>query len=57
MMRGGIVPIHQQGAITGVEIKSDQPARISLLVDQRDGRLDAQQALIDFVADGADWPR
>ena len=44
MMRAGIVPIHQDRAIAGIEIKIDQPARIGLFVDQRERRADAEQA-------------
>ncbi|MEJ0043062.1 MAG: hypothetical protein WDM81_13020 [Rhizomicrobium sp.] len=51
-MRGArIVPVHRQRAIAGVEIEADETAGIGLLVDQRDGRLHAQEAAIDFVAE------
>ena len=49
MMRGGIVPIHQQRAISGVEIVTDETAGIGLLVHQRERRLHLEQTLIDLV--------
>ena len=35
VLRADIVPIHQQRVVTRIAIKSDQPARIGLLVHQR----------------------
>ncbi len=52
MMGAGIVPIHQNAAIAGIEIKRHEAGRIGLLVDERELRAGAEQPLINVMADG-----
>src|SRR6185312_1678812 len=51
MLRAGIVPIHQDRAVTGIEIEAHKARRISLLVDQREFGGMTQQAVINLIAD------
>ncbi len=51
MMRRRIVPIHEQCFVSGVEIVSNDPAGIGLLIDESQRRTLSEQALIDRIAD------
>src|SRR5258706_12201275 len=51
MMRGRIVPIHQQRAIPGIEIVPNKPAGIGLLVDERERGRDTQKPSVAIIAD------
>ena len=48
---GGVIPVHQNGAVSGITVKPDESGRIGLFIDQRQLRPHAQKPLINFVAD------
>src|SRR5947208_3473078 len=51
MMRGRIVPIHQQRAIPGIEIVPNETAGVSLLVDERERGRDTQKPFVAIIAE------